>query len=155
MDVKYINPFIDSVVNMMETMIDVTPVQHDIRIKKDSDLTGDVSGIIGFADKGITGAVALSFPGPTAMKVYELMMSEAVSSLNSDVKDIVGEMTNIVAGGAKRTMAESGFQFHISIPSVITGKNHSIFHKVGTPVIVVPFSVQENPFFMEISMKFD
>ena len=138
MNVKYLNPFIDAVVNMMETMMDVTPIQHDISIKQDLDITGDLSGIIGFADKVITGAVALSFPGKTALKVYESMMSETANSINSDVRDIVGEMTNIVAGGAKHTMSESGLQFHIKIPSIITGRNRSIFHKVGTPVIVVP-----------------
>jgi len=150
---EYINPFIESVHNMMETMMGVTPQRQGIKIKEEPLTSGDISGIIGFADKNITGAVALSFPIETALKVYQLMMDETAESLNSDVQDIVGELANMVAGGAKKAFAEAGYQFHISIPSVIIGNNHAIFHKMGTPVVVVEFLVEGKPFCMEVSMK--
>jgi len=155
MKVEYINPFIEAVNNMMQTMMGVTPQRLNLSIKTEALTTGDVSGIIGFADKNITGAVALTFPIETVLKIYELMMGEKILTLTPEVQDTVGEMANIVAGGAKRTFAENGMPFHISIPSVITGRNHAIFHKIGTPVVVVPFLVEGLPFNMEVSMKVD
>ena len=154
MKAEYINPFIEAVCNMMETMMGVTPERQGIAIKEDALTTGDISGIIGFADQSITGAVALSFPTETALTIYELMMDETAQGLTSDVQDTVGELANIVAGGAKKAFADLGHQFHISIPSVIIGSNHAIFHKIGTPV-VVSFLVKGKPFCMEISLKID
>ncbi|NQS99060.1 MAG: chemotaxis protein CheX [candidate division Zixibacteria bacterium] len=69
MNVKYINPFIEAVMNTMETILRVKP-ERLAPVLKDSSLTqGDISGIIGFTSKDISGAVALSFPTQTALKV--------------------------------------------------------------------------------------
>ncbi|MBD3166849.1 chemotaxis protein CheX, partial [bacterium] len=130
MDVKYINPFIQSLMNTVEMMLGVTPAMQAPYVKEDKVTQGDITGIIGFAERNITGSVALSFPSVTALNVYEMMTGEAVTEINRDVQDSIGELANIVAGGAKTELAKMGLSFHISIPSVIVGKNHAITHKV-------------------------
>ena len=155
MNVEYINPFIEAVFNTMKTMLGVKP-ERLTPVIKDNPLTqGDVSGIIGFASKNVSGAVALSFPTDTALKVYQLMMGEPVSQINSDVQDVVGELANIVAGGAKKLFSDAGFSFHISIPTIVVGRNHIITHKLDVPVVIVPFKLGSSPFSMEITMKID
>ncbi len=114
---------------------------------------GDVSGIIGFGSKDITGSVVLSFPTDTALQLYEKMMGEPVNRINADVQDTIGELTNIVAGGAKQDFAKDGLSFHISIPTVVVGKNHSLGHKVKIPAVVVPFEIGSIQFTLEVSMK--
>ncbi len=156
MDVKYINPFINASVHTIQTMLGLTPERQNAFIKDDATAQGDVSGIIGFADKNISGSVALSFPTATALKIYELMMGEKVSRINSDVQDSVGELANIVTGTAKSEFSSLNVTFHISIPTVVVGKNHRITHKVGTPVVVIPFKLDDElEFTLEISMKMD
>ncbi len=153
MEVKYINPFITSIHNTMETMVGITPERMPPYVKDHNRVQGDISGIIGFADKNITGSVALSFPTAAALKIYHLMMGEIATRLSSDVQDIVGELANIVVGGAKKEFSEMGLSFHISIPFVVLGRDHIISHKFGTPVVVVPFKIGDDTFSMEITMK--
>lgn len=153
MKVEYINPFINSVNNTIETMLGVKAERSAPFVKDNLLARGDVSGLIGFADKNISGSVALSFPTGTALKIYRMMMGETVFKINSDVQDTVGELTNIVCGGAKQEFAKIGLSFHISIPSIIVGKGHQITHKQHTPVVVIPFSIEQSPFAMEITMK--
>jgi chemotaxis protein CheX len=153
MDVKYINPFVESLINTLEMMMGMTPEPGSPYVKGDAITQGDITGVIGFAEKNITGAVVLSFPENAALKLYEALTGEAVSNLSRDVEDSIGELTNIVAGGAKTVLAKDGFSFHISIPSVIVGKNHSISHTVETPIVVIPFSYEDLVFSMEVSMK--
>lgn len=137
-------------------MLGLTPERQNAFIKDDATAGGDVSGIIGFADKNISGSVALSFPIATALKIYELMMGEKVDHINPDVQDSVGELANIVTGTAKSEFSNMNVTFHISIPTVVVGKNHRIAHKVGTPVVVIPFKLDEDlEFTLEISMKID
>jgi chemotaxis protein CheX len=153
MEVKYINPFINSVMNTMETMLNVAPDQSPPFLKNEKLTHADVSGVVGFGGKDISGSVVLSFPTETALNVYEKMMGESATRISSDVQDVIGELTNIVVGGAKKIFADNGFSFHISIPTVIVGKNHALGHKYDIPVIVVPFKIDHNSFNMEISMK--
>ncbi len=153
MDVKYINPFISSLNNAAEMMIGIKPVRGKPFVKNNQLTTGDITGIIGFAEKNITGSVALSFPAESAYMVFEKMTGEQVSSINRDVQDSIGELANIVAGGAKTSLAEEGLSFHISIPSVVVGHEHAISHKSDTSVVVIPFTLDGLEFVMEVSMK--
>lgn len=153
MRAEYINPFVNSVYNTMETMLGIKPVRLDIEITDESSIKGDVSGIIGFADKKIFGVVALSFPEKTVLSIYQKMMGERVARINAEVQDIVGELANIVAGGAKKELSHMGFSFHISIPTVVVGKSHKLGHRFGTPLVVVPFKLNKDIFTMEVGMK--
>lgn len=156
MDVKYINPFINATVMTIEMMLGSTPVRQAPYMKDNSIAQGDISGIIGFADRKLSGSVALSFPTSSVLKVYESMMGEKVSRVNTDVQDSVGELANIIAGTAKKEFDEIDVQFHISIPTVVVGNNHTITHKAGTPVVVVPFKMEGDiEFTLEISMKIE
>ncbi len=153
MEVKYINPFMTSVMNTMEMMLGINPERQAPYLKKDKLTKGDITGLIGFAEKNVTGSVALSFTREAALWIYELMTGDAKDKLSREVQDSIGELTNIVAGGAKTALAEDGLSFHISIPSVIVGKDHLISHKLDIPVVAIPFKLNEHTFLMEVSMK--
>jgi chemotaxis protein CheX len=153
MDVKYINPFINSVVNTMETMLGISPQRLTPFLKDTNHANGDVSGIIGFSSQEVIGSVAITFPSTTALNVYQKMLGEALSTVNEEVQSTVGELANIIAGGAKEELGGIGIAYSISIPTVVVGKNHTITHKGGTPVVAIPFKLEKDSFFMEISMK--
>lgn len=152
MDVKFFNPFIASLNNAMEMMLGVTPERESIYVKDDTLTTGDITGVIGFADQNITGSISLSFPEATALYVYNQMTGEHILQITRNVQDSIGELANIVAGGAKTILSQEGISFHISVPSVIVGK-HKISHRVNTPIIAVPFTIDKRRFVMEVTMK--
>ncbi len=153
MEVKFINPFISSVVNTMEMMLGLTPERKAPFLKENRLTQGDITGIVGFAEKQVTGSVALSFDERTALKAFSLVTGETTSRLSREVQDLIGELTNIVAGGAKTIFSEEDLSFHISIPSVVVGKDHLISHKVDIPVVVIPFVMEDMSFSVEVSMK--
>lgn len=153
MDVQYINPFIDAVMNCMETMVGITPDRKPPYVKTDKANQGDISGIIGFAAVNVSGSIALSFPKESALKIHNTLMGENVFEITTEVRDGIGELTNIVAGGAKSKLSEMGISFNISLPTIIVGREHEIHHKTDSPVIVVPFELRKHRFLMEVTMK--
>lgn len=153
MALDIINPFINSVFNAMETMLQIKPTRHKPFMKKENITQGDVTGLVGFAAANISGSVALSFPKETAFKLYLDMVGTEVTEINAEIQDVVGELTNIVAGGAKTELSNMGLSYHISIPMVVAGKDHTINHKFDKPIIVVPFNIGDFPFTMELSIK--
>ena len=153
MDAKYIYPFLSATKETIETMLNIVPQQHSPFIKRGIKATGDVSGIIGFAGDRLTGSVSLCFTNDSAMKAYEAMVGEEVDKITPDVKDCVGELINIVAGYAKKDFSKYDIDFHISLPTIITGKNHTINRKSGMVVLVAPYESETGMnFTLEASM---
>ncbi len=67
--------------------------------------------------------------------------------------DAVGEIANMIAGGAKATLSQHGHSFKIAIPSIVVGKNHTIEHKGTGPCLVVPFELDSEIFWIEVSFQ--
>jgi len=81
------------------------------------------------------------------------MLGESLDSIDGTVRDVVGEITNMVSGGAKKVLSEKGYKFEMAIPTTITGKSHSITHKTKGAIIVVPFTTEAGNFFVEVCFE--
>ncbi len=148
--VEYINPFIAATVQALEVMAGMKPERGKPFVKTDHVAAGDISGVIGLAGEAV-GSVAVTFPENLALKVYEAMVGEEARGLNDDVRDAVGEIANMIAGGAKAALTKEGYQFRIAIPTIVVGKNHTIEHKGQGPCLVVPFEMDGETFWVEVS----
>ncbi len=79
------------------------------------------------------------------------MLGERPNELNEEVTDMVGEITNMVTGGAKNILGDKGYDFDMATPMVVSGKNHTINHKCEGKTLVVPFSSDNGQAFIEVS----
>lgn len=149
MDVKLINPFINATINVLETMAFVTVTAGKPYVKQDSTAVGDVTGVIGLT--GVAhGTIAVTFEEKCILTVVSNMLGETMESLNEDIADAVGELTNMISGQARRELDEVGKVFKAAIPSVITGKNHTIRHYSDGPKIAIPFQTDGGEFTIEV-----
>jgi chemotaxis protein CheX len=128
MNVEFINPFISSLLNVLSTMAqtDLTPGKP--KIKKTEVAVGDVSGLIGMVGPQTKGSLSITFDGELAMTIMERMLGERPEKINEEVTDMVGEITNMVAGGAKNLLGDKGYEFDMATPVVVSGKEHTITH---------------------------
>jgi chemotaxis protein CheX len=153
MKAAFINPFLESIVNVLETMANVkaTPGKP---LRKDEDIAnGDVTGIIGMASSQAKGSLAITFSSAAIFDIARRMLGEEVTEVDSTVTDLVGEITNMMTGGAKRLLADEGYDFDMAIPAVVAGKNHHITHKSHGPKIMIPFTTTAGKFFVEICFE--
>jgi len=145
MNVEYVNPFLSSLVNVLSTMANTTIVPGQPRIKKDEVARGDVSGLIGMIGPQTT------FEESLALEIMFRMLGEKPKSINEEVTDMVGEITNMVTGGAKRILGEKGYEFSMATPVVVSGKAHTITHKCDGPKILMPFDSDFGKVHIEVS----
>ncbi|MCP5462216.1 MAG: chemotaxis protein CheX [bacterium] len=153
MNVEYINPFIASTINALSVMAAVNPVLGKPYLREDNTIRSDISGSIGIAGE-VVGSVALNFPESLAMKITGNMLDDVVNEVNDYVRDTVGEIANMVAGGAKKTLLEKGFHLQIALPIVISGHNLNTMYPRDFPCVVVPFTIDGENFFLEIALDF-
>jgi chemotaxis protein CheX len=151
MNVKYINPFLEGTIEVLKTMAFVNPRPGKPYLKQNNLAKGDVSGIIGITGT-IKGSLALSFSTGSILKIVSNMLGEEITSLNGEIRDAVGEITNMVSGAARKKIEVMGYSLSASLPTVVSGEDHSIMHVLGGPSIVIPFDMDEGPFVVDISM---
>lgn len=153
MKAEFINPFLESIVNVLETMAMVKVTAGKPQLKVEDAAAGDVTGLIGMASSDIKGSLAITFSSEAIFDVARRMLGEEVNEINSTVTDLVGEITNMVTGGAKRLLEELGYDFDMAIPAIVAGKNHHISHKSKGPKIIIPFSIDAGKFYVEICFE--
>ncbi|EKD26651.1 MAG: hypothetical protein ACD_79C01080G0004 [uncultured bacterium] len=157
LDAKFINPFVIATIDVIEIMAGLRPERKGLHIKSKNEYSfGDISGIIGFAGD-IVGNLAVSFPKDVAISVISKMVGETPEFESKLLKEGVSEISNMIVGSAKGKLSQSiGCKYSLSIPTVITGKNHYIGHPSNMTVIVVNF-IAENigEFTVELCLKKD
>lgn len=139
MKAEFINPFLSSLLEVLRTMANIELVPQKPRLKTDAKSQGDVSGMIGMVGPQTKGSFSVSFEKSLALEIYKGMLGEKVDSINDEVTDMVGEITNMVTGGAKRILGEKGYQFEMATPTVVSGEGHEISHKVDGPRVAMSF----------------
>jgi chemotaxis protein CheX len=118
MDAKFINSFLIATQNVFKTMLS-THINIGKPSLKTNNLTlGEVTGVMGFAgDK--KGSFTLSFSRESAAYVYKSMVGEDVATVNSDVVDAIGELTNIISGQIRVELEKIGVNLSASLPLLL------------------------------------
>ncbi|MCA1905164.1 MAG: chemotaxis protein CheX [Desulfarculus sp.] len=149
MNVEYINPFLKATANVLKTMAFTEANPGKPYLKKEAAAAGDISGVIGITGE-TEGSLSVSFSESCICHIVGNMFGEPVTSINKEVEDAVGELTNMISGDARRELAEKGIVLKSAIPTVISGKNHTVKHMANGPAIAIPFETPGGPFLVEV-----
>ncbi|MEO0511314.1 MAG: chemotaxis protein CheX [Planctomycetota bacterium] len=150
MDPAFISPFIESVQNVFSTMLQLPVVVGEPRLKTDPKASYDITGIIGLSGD-VSGAVALSFPRTTAERIVAIFCGMEISADHADFPDAVGELVNMISGGAKANFPNRNVS--ISCPSVIIGEGHRVMNQSETPAAILPFETDCGVMAVEIAVR--
>ena len=153
MNVEFINPFIAAFKNVLETMAQIELAAEAPKKKADEIARGDVTGLLGMTGPQIKGSFSITFEEDLALEIMSRMLGEKPTSIDAEVIDLVGELTNMVAGGAKNSLGDSGYDFGMATPVVVSGKDHTISHRVDGPKLILPFKGQTGKAFIEICFE--
>jgi chemotaxis protein CheX len=153
MDVKLINPFVEALLEVTESMAQMTGEIGRPTIKVGEDAQGIVSGFIALNSVNTNGSLSISFTEDVLLDIYHKMLGEALEQVDDSAYDLVGEITNMVCGGAKRRLSEDGFDFDLSTPSIIKGVGHKLEHLDNKPVVVLPFKFEKGDIFIEVCLN--
>lgn len=149
MDVRYINPFIESVRSVFTTMI-----QIDVTLGKPHVSEAlpryDISGIIGMSGD-VVGSIVLSFPAPVAKVIVGKFAGSDLAVHSPDFADALGEIVNMISGAAKSKF--EGKNVNISTPSVVVGSGHTIARPTRTVCISLPCKVYCGEFSIDIAIR--
>ncbi|MFZ0928622.1 MAG: chemotaxis protein CheX [Syntrophobacteraceae bacterium] len=150
MDVKIINPFLAAAMHVLKTMAQVDAKPGKPFLKKDDVAIGDVSAIIGITGAA-QGSMALIFTEQCIRDIASNLLGVPFTELNHEMRDAVGELTNVICGDARRRLSEDGFILQAGIPTIVEGKGHTIKHIAKGPRLAVPFETSQGSFMVEVA----
>ena len=154
LDTNFINPFLNATIHVLNVQASTEATPGKIYLKKSGEhLLGDVSGVIGIVSDSFNGSVVISFPEKTFLSIMSRMLGEEYKEINQEIIDGAGEITNMIFGQAKIVLNDQGYGIKTALPSVISGKNHSLQGVTKGAIVVVPFTSGAGEFFVEICLS--
>jgi chemotaxis protein CheX len=124
--------------------IDIAPETVD-----SGEVDADLSSMIGLAGD-LKGTLAIKCPADVAMAITGAMLGMEVSELAEDVKDAIGEIANMIAGGLKESLAGCGKKIELAIPTTAIGKSIRTSGLSTASLVQVPFRVPQGSFSVEL-----
>jgi len=153
MKAEFINPFLKATKNVLETMCQTKVQAHKPGLKKDNKSFGEVTGIIGMASDSVTGCMVVSFSEECILQVVANMLyEEPKKEVDNEIVDAVGELTNMICGGAKSQLAKLNHKFDLATPTMITGKGVEIAYHTDSPTLIIPFDTEYGQFVIEANL---
>lgn len=145
MNIEYINPFVEASYEILSEVLNVEIKRGELYLKESvSSLRGlgIIVGLIGEAE----GRLILDMDEKTACEIASIMNGEKYTKIDEIVKDSLAEISNMITALSITKLHDKGFNFDLTPPSVISGKEVEIRDKdLETLVVplVLPFGVIE------------
>lgn len=111
-----------------------------------------LSGMLGFAGN-LQGTVIIHLPEAVAIAITNAFLELDLDEVTDEVKDAIGELANMVAGGIKYLLPEQGQDVQLSIPSVVSGRGYTCEATGKTERFAVEFETAGGRFITELLVK--
>ncbi len=109
-----------------------TGVQHTCSRRAQYEL----NGIISISGK-LKVTIVLSLTKELAFSVVDAFLGSSTTVVNSEVIDVVGELTNMISGNAKERLATEGLS--LGLPTVVAGSNMIVAFESGLKISQLGF----------------
>ncbi|HYE11369.1 MAG TPA: chemotaxis protein CheX [Patescibacteria group bacterium] len=141
MDVKYINPFINVSINIVQQICNVGAKKGQIFVKNSPFIADNVVIIIGIAGD-FKGQVFFTMDEKTACSIASSMMfGMEVPALDEMSKSAIAELGNMIMGNVSTEFYNEGITIDITPPTVLVGSDMNISTK-GVQTICIPIEIE-------------
>lgn len=162
-----VEKIVDATKDIFNTMVMIDLIPGEPFYKGEQQIRTDVMSLVSFTGE-YNGTIAVFCPSNIALKIATNMLGMEANKLDDDVKDAVGEVTNMIAGNVKTSLTESLGDMSLTIPLVITGDGLSISAagkdyemvvvqslscKSSDPWLLTPFKIVDDEFHVGIIFK--
>jgi len=142
-------------------LVDVFETMLSMKAKPAADDTppgfgGRMTGSVGFGGDSVTGAVYLHLSSDFANQIAATMLGVPPGETlgETEVNDVIGECTNMLAGGLKSALCDKGYECAVSTPAIIRGTSFVIESLPEVQHEVMVFECDGARFTVEVHIKF-
>lgn len=151
-----LNPILASTRAVFESMLGCVPQRTALTLNTRATTSYDISGVIGITGSA-AGTIVFSLSAAVAAAAYERLTGQPLDEVPSDerdarLSDVVGELTNMIAGGAKARLQQMSLS--LSIPNIACGKGHVVRFPTSIVPMSLAFESEIGPFSVDFGFSF-
>ncbi|MHA7878670.1 MAG: chemotaxis protein CheX [Saccharospirillum sp.] len=151
MKADIINPFMETVTDILLTMAEMSCQRQSVFLKNVTGTPGDIMAIMPLKGDSFQGAFALALEASTACDIGEKLLREPMTFPSDACLDMTGELANMVSGGARKRLWQQGYNFDMAQPTITLSKDTE-----GLPLgstLVIPFKTAAGKFWIEVRLE--
>jgi len=139
MNVKFLNPFVEAAFTVLEAEVGIKNAQRGaLSLQYSACTANDVTALISIVGQ-VQGIVLYSLAEETAITIVSTILGQPFKKLDDLAQSGIGELANVISGQASNLLAEAGYEFKISPPTLILGKGTLIstldFDRLQVPIV--------------------
>ncbi|MCP4215183.1 MAG: hypothetical protein GY765_11020 [bacterium] len=119
----FINPFLESAISVVNSFLGITLKKKELRFEKISTGQYDASTFFDCESQNFKFQFFLCLREEVLFKMAKIVFDTEHNTLDDEVKDLLGELGNMIVGNAK-TKLDSSHHYTLSTPGLILGKKH-------------------------------
>lgn len=151
MDVKFLNPFIQAAVEVLQAEVGVHVARGDVSLQRSSMTSDDITVLINLLGD-IYGVVMYGMSTATCLNFVSKIMGQDFTEFNPLAQSGVAELGNVISGQATIRFSEAGYRSNISTPTVMNGNGVEI-STLDFPRIVVPLDSQYGTLTVHLALR--
>jgi chemotaxis protein CheX len=150
---EFVNPFLQSVYNLYGTMLGSKAKRGAPKISDGKRRPKEIMTLVGLSGE-VTGTVAISFPAESAIAVASRLLSTDLDEFDESASDAIGEIVNMVAGGAKAKISEIiGSTLELTLPTIIRGDEYVVYSPSKALWLEIPFTSDLGEFTLRVTFE--
>ncbi len=123
-DKELVNPFVRAAQDVFGTMFQSACLPGEMQPVVNGHHMHRITSVVGLSGM-LSGAISVSVSEPIAFGFLERFTGIVATEVDEDVRDIVGEIVNVVSGRGKRDLPH--FDLKLGLPQVIVGEDYRIY----------------------------
>lgn len=144
---EVIQAFAESVKHTIFTMTSLSITAEKPYVDSLLQIQTEIAGVVGIVSDENRGSLILSFSKDAILKIHNQMLGEEEIDFSQSVVDVVGEISNMIYGTSKSKLNKIGYNFQMSIPTIVRGSFEFIYRSKGL-TIIMPFTIDDQHKFM-------
>lgn len=141
--------------DVFTSMLMMKVTAEDSFVKDEKNVSTDLISSLHFFGDRYMGKIAVFASGATSCHISNAMLGTETTEVNEEIKDGMGEIVNMIAGGAKVKLLDTLGDIHLLTPWVIAGRHLTISSSEGGEDEGVDLSLDSQAQFSWIMTKFN
>jgi chemotaxis protein CheX len=151
MNVKFLNPFLDAVVDVMKAEVGIPCDRANLSMQKSSMTTSEITVMISIIGQ-VQGVVMYGMSKATCIAIVSKIMDQEFTEFDTLAQSGIGELGNVISGKATINLSNAGFQTTISPPTLVVGQGAQI-STLDFSRIVVPFATELGDIIVHLAVR--
>ena len=151
MRTELFNAFVVAAGQVLDTELGVKIKRGPLKLQRDAYITDDVTVLISLVGN-VWGVAIISLSFDTAKGFISHMLGQEIDDFNELAQSGIGELGNVITGGASTKLSELGFDSQISVPTLIVGKGSRI-STLDINRLIVPLETELGTLRLDLALR--